>query len=444
MALPKVSGGSSGGGGTEKYTFWDIDCDDKRVRVFVNNLEIPTTFVETHESRDGPASYNQLTEIRFPEEWEDESVAQYIDAFDPDNYEGYDRVLIQRQNTESGEWMDHQYGFVRNVGGTDERGVLAMWVADPSMLTTGIEYGKDFQNATGDDILRHLQSTFNSETVFTIDNVVLPEGGLERDESTSDVATSVFSSSAVDATAGGNEHLFHPSFKSNRDTLKDAFDWVAEKSDTDWWFDYLDENLILYFGERETTTWTSDHVDAVPSNGSFPGPLREINIISNEALTEITPVNTVQVGGVTGRSVLGHNIKQLSSEYPYARAEYPPLVERAGQYVSGPMQNVDASTLEEAENVAKQLLRDEILGSGHGEIKVFGTPEMNVGDEIHAIPECADKYIADVKPFTFQITDLTHTKKALEEYVTEATVSPRVNEDLIEITESRMKDQQTQ
>lgn len=427
-----VSGGSADSGvDTEKYTYWDIDCDDKRVRVFVNNLEIPTTFVQTHESQDGPASYNQLTEIHLPIQWEGSSVVDEIDVFDPDSYDGYDRVLIQRQNAQTGEWMNHQYGFVRNVGGTNERGVVSMWIADPSMLTTAIEYGNTFDDAKAVDMAQSIGQTFVDETVFEDIEV-----DIEWTYRTGEKYTT--------GNPSPRRLNIDTSFQSNRHTLADALQWVATFTDTEWWFEYTDEQLILHFGERETTTWTSDHVDAIPSNGSFPGEVNEINIIQNEALTEITPPNVVQVGGKGSKSIGGFRVKQLSGEYPYARAEYPPLVQRAGQYVNDRFQQVEAWSIEEAENIAKEKLRDAILNSGHGEITLYGTPEMEVGDEIHAIPECADEYIADVKPFTFQITDLEHTKKALEEYVTEATVAPRVNEDLIEVTESRMKDQQNQ
>lgn len=439
-----VSGGSTDEGGSAEgpYTYWDIDCPDKRVRVFIHGggrdmLEIPTTFVQAHESTEGPASTNQMTEVRFPAEWEHRDVVSHIDAFDPDTQQGYDRVLIQFQDVQSSEWYDYQYGYVRSVGGADTTGVMKFWVADPSSITTAISYGARYTGSTYFTyVIEDILNRFANESVFSNVQLLDPDDVIEDVDVGDANATGLVRSTDV---SGGDEAVtVNKTFKSNQYTVADAFNWVAKVTDSDWWFDYVDDTLSLVFGERNTRVFRSTEVE--PSNTRLAGGGDPIDIITNTALHDLSPINEISVMGVEGRSILGHNIKELSGEYPTATAQYPPLIQRAGQSIPGKTQNVDANTVDEAKNIARTRLKETILDSGNGDITVKGHPGIRINDVIWAIPECRDQYIDNGVAFQWEVTDITHTKKATEEFLTELKVGPQVNESLIEITESGMQD----
>lgn len=450
-----------------------MSCPEQRVRVFVNGEEISTDYVETQISSEGPAKSNRLTEFHFPAEWDGEDQQSKVDAFDPSTQSSYDLAEVYWQEPRSGTYVLDHYGFVRGVGGTDKNGVMKGYIADPSQMVTAIPFSNAYDRPSIQDVLTDCVERFNESTPFNaqlgsydqqtlsgVENYEATDGdGPEGITGTISVAFNEGPIALGEYVAGGIKSAMKTSrrFKRNAHTLKDVLDWVCEIAGGYWYFSSSNPLRLVYDNDRsENNTFDATTGRQFTSRrnlingGSFlPNGGLAVDVINNDALAEMFPVNTFTVHGVSNWSLMGHSVKALSSnKFPAVTVEDPVLKQRAGgQTVQDQIVKTQDKTLKSAENTAKTKLKNKIQTGGEGDIECFIRPDAIIGDYIRAVPECEDWVPnANLTPIEYEITGIRHVKSAYPEDgnqfegTTSFTVSPISDQSRYEVIESEMMD----
>jgi hypothetical protein len=437
-------------------------CPGMRVRVFVNGEQIPTTEVESRFSPHGPASVNRLSEVRYPLEWEGVDYQSKIDAFDPNNQSDYDTASVFWQNVRNSDYVGRHYGFVRGVGGTDTQGVGKLYIEGPSNLVTAIPFSKKYDEPTTTTVLNDVIDEFNANTPFSVGLGSVDRQPIEGAELFDDIIPAVGRDLVEDnggplfentRSAISREMKTSKTFTANEDTLKSVLTWLSEVSGGEWRFSGADPlKIILDTDSSQVTHYTSTGITGKSKTGNrnlkYGGSYRPngspaIDVITNDALSELFPLNTITVHGKSPWSVHGIDVSPLTSNrFPAVTVEEPTLVKRAnGKNIKGTIQTTGDKTLKAAENSAKKKLKKKITNSGEGEVEAFLAPYIIPGDLLSLVPECSDFVPnANLTPVTFQVNTVRHHKKSTKEGRTYVGVCPVAKRSNMVVTKSKMKE----
>lgn len=427
-------------------------CSDQRVRVDVNGTYIPTvedgvTTEVTSDAQQSGADITRLSEVFVPIEWKDEQITSSIQSFDPTSQSGYDKVLIEWQNVRQGTWTNVHRGFVRGVSGTSDMGVARMIVGDPADLLSAIPFSKRYELPTVQEIFNDVITEFNQNTPFFAEFGGTPS----RDVSGGgDPIEGLISDMTFGFLGEGTNLDDKTTFKSNRHSCADALNWATSVSGGKWYFAFTSGNVLrlvhddgsnsVAFTQRESHG--SPQEQKLNSQGSLPNATpNELDIITNDALAELFPINTLTVKGATGTSILGFETSMIPSEKaPYVTVQYPPLVQRAGGNVVADTIETEHVTLQSATNAAKKKLEQRILDSGTGQIECYGHGSPKPYDILSARPECNNVLTSSADPLPYEVASVKHEKKASEEMITFIDVSALVNPGDITVETAEMKD----
>lgn len=362
---------------------WSCDSDNKRVKVEVlvagtqNNarwLEIPTTDVELTVNENGVADINRYARVDFPTEWENKSVVNLIEGYDPtDNQFSYVRIFIKKAND---DYVLQHFGFAGGVGPTGTEGVSKMWVYDLNELIKAVPanftYNKPTPMKVLEDVTQQLDNltgvmrepliikpdTLDEVTEFVLSGVpdeqrdlvvdillegdfaysIFEDGKLNRDdvpEFQENFDTFVVDTTGVTTDINLRELQFDVKinqkvFRPNRDTLIDVLDWLAEKLNAKWHIEpFLNGGRIVLDIFPEGRNFVQDVVvgdflrGKYDEGGELAGALSEersgdflpvhnaVRLENNTALADILPTTSVVVRGETSTS-LGERIVATS------------------------------------------------------------------------------------------------------------------------------------
>jgi hypothetical protein len=260
-------------------TVVDIKQDDKWVR-------IPVTEVTEWINKDGPADMTRTAKIKFPFEWGDQSIIQYINGFNSQNNVGeqedpYDECRVFFYDHDLDEWVTAHYGYVGGVGpASDSTGVGKFWVYDPADLMKGIQVSKSWDepsistvtdfvlrgtDSNGKDVGIENRSVFENEIpVSFIGKAEVPK---EKQEDVREVDPEGFAV-AGELPVIGSFRIPVPGlvgdifesiadifidplldskrrFQLNRHNMVDLMDWFADLLDARWWFEPAPEGPVL-------------------------------------------------------------------------------------------------------------------------------------------------------------------------------------------------------
>ena len=419
-----------------------------------------------------------------------EDDGEEIDPATVDPEDVYDACRIWYQDQTSGLWVVNQYGYIGGVGPTTDAGVFKFYVYDPADLFRGISVSKSFSEPDtiqmlnfvldgtddrGEDVGIQRRSVFrnirtsiigegaaelaiNKASLVGAAGTTLTDLALRTDDN---IFSSLFSSEenivddATDFLFGDDENdedgttrgFFsgNKNFKANRHNLAQVLDWFATRVGAQWFFDPTPDGPVLVFDATDdgpprrefADIEIADNVDRY-SDVTFG----EVNVLNNNAIADIKPINRVTVNGEGVRQqtgLSGDGLNQLptyTAQYPTATAVYRPLLQRAGGYKYGPTDvNTDAESMAAAEGDAINELREHLNEATDGTIQLTGEPFAKPYDYLTVIPVCDDVFPnADTEPITFEVNSVRHVKKATERYVTECDVSFVFDESKVETT----------
>lgn len=416
---------------------WGYSSCDADVAVVVDGVWIPTTFVQTTVANDGVLDQVRLTEVKFPTEWEGKSVVDHIKQFEPGEQSGYSIGKVYYREELSQQWFLVHRGWVRGVGGTNTTGVSKLWLDDPSNFLTAIPFSRAYEDPTTRTVTTDIIDEFTDNTVFDDVRVGAPiPQSLDAEEFVFSIALATNNIPKAIELALADLLTTTKTFKSNRHTLADAVNYVAELTGSRTWFEPTENGLVLVldhdYGAQKhfASEELDDYDDSVP-----------LRVIENDAIDEIKPINSVRINGSSAASIAGFSIRQLpSGTYPTALASYEPLVERTGNRLPGTIVDAETTTVAETENLAKVELANRILGNGQGDIITYGRPDMGLRDRLTVVPYCAGVSTqSNATPLDYQALKTVHTyENGL--YTTRTNVSVFVDYSEIEIVESGMEE----
>lgn len=433
-----------------------MTCSGMRVRLTINGTNIPTvnqgvtTEISNSSQKNGP-DLTRLTEAFVPLEWKDEDITSGIQAFDPTSQSNYDKATVEWQHVRNpGTWTKAHRGFVRGVSGSESTGVARVIISDPASLMTAIPFSGKYNYPSTDKVFNDVVQEFNENSIF---NAAVSMSASREVDGGGGGGTSIIEGAISDLSFGllgeGSNLQDQKTFKKNRHSCADVLDWATEAAGGKWYFDLQGTNQLQLVYDSGTGSQTfvqreksgSPQDQQLKNQGAFPQcGLAELDIISNDALAELFPINTLTVKGATGASVFGRDVSMVPGEKaPYVRVTYPPFLERAGGNVVGETIETDNVTLQSATNKAKRELEKRILDSGTGQIECYGNGSPRPYDTVVAKPECNDVLTSSVNPLTHEIAKVVHEKPATKEMITFLDVSPVVDPSEIEVESTEMR-----
>ena len=438
--------------------------------------------IETRISSSGIGKQTKISEVHFPYEWSGVDYASKVSAFKPNQQSDYDIANVWFQDVRSERWLLVHRGFVRGVGPSSEAGIGRMMIDTPENMTSAIPVSERYVKPDSVNVLQDCVDYFNKNTPFdaslgSVDSIdfggqEVRERYLGEDtanvgqgdnigEQIGDAATDigrvlgrfVQPDTYIDAISGDTIQTTK-SFKANEHTLRDILKWVTATAGGDWWFEPTQSGLKLIYDndDSEVTTFTSSAIIGknkvanrnLAKGGSYRangGPA--IDVITNDALSEIFPQNSLTVHGKSAWSIHGIDVNPLDSDkFPSVTVSHEILKERAGgRTLKGQIVTTDDKTLHSAEQSAKKKLKRKITSSGVGEIECFLKPGVRIGDIVKLIPECNDfAPNVDFEPLEYEVVEVRHEKQARDEGRTYLTCSPKAKTSDMVVESSEMKE----
>ncbi|MDB9247445.1 hypothetical protein PN419_00290 [Halorubrum ezzemoulense] len=385
----------------------DHGCDgEPYARVTVDDTRIPVINdgVRTEMRKDGAMDITTHSEVYFPAEWNGERYEAAVRALDPDEANVYDPVDIEVRNAQTGEYRLLHRGFVMGVG-SGQRGSLErrMTVGDVGQLLGAIPFDERYGfDASLADIVQDVLAELRKRIVPQVfPSVTLRDTGvLDTELEGPDLSIGFFEPRLISFVDEISDALTKRigtaiEFVGNKDTAADALDEVSQR---------LGDDSVLYFapddgdgialvadtygGYSETRTLFAQHVDDSSD---------DVRVLRNNALHEIRPLNALTVEG-----------RVKNGEYPYASAVHAPLYERAGmvlEEVDGP---IDATSIEEAQQIATSRLKQRIDDTGLGEIAMKPAPNVRPYTTIVSQPACGTEVSRASSPLEYEVESVVH------------------------------------
>lgn len=454
---------------------WSKDCSQKQVKVEMGVephvvgaaagpgeigldrawFEIPTTEVELWINKHGAADMNRIAKIKFPTEWDiDEegepvSVVGLISTFRPEEGENnitYCRISFREDDDD--DWHVKHFGFVGGVGQSAKRGVSKMWVYDFAEMIDKIPATINFNRPTPEAVMETTMRIFNDRTpvrMMTRSHLIGPNGTVD-DANFADTVLQTQDLLLVTTTGMVGTVPIRPdpkTFYSNRDTLGDVLDWLAEKLNAIWYFEPTPGGAVLIVDSAGR--------DGNLSRTEFSQPEGDISVIQNNATYEIDPVNTVVLRGSQDDSL---SVKitdfftrnNIQKRFPIAKVRAETLFEKnvigSGSVDGGELVYLadgDATSIDGAIREAKDLLRELIEEEAEGVIKMRGHPDIEPYDVLESHFTCAEDFPEQVVPLHYEVEEAKHHAKAGKIYRTNAYVSIFLGEENIVVIEDETR-----
>ena len=413
------------------------DCTRKSARVKVNGTEVPTVDTSQHEDpaistqvrTDGPASVTRISDIFIPAYWRGENVFNSLplDASSEITVPVTVQTRPPQGSTYERNWRTVHYGWLRKIGSGGEGRLLRLKVADYANIANNTPVTKTWTDSSYRTILDWTVKRLNEKDGFpTVQLGSTPV--TEPDEPTSDpvsplspmairdfIATSIFGEIP---TASFNA--------TEKDTVADVLNWLAEQTGLDWWFEPTSSGLVLMFTDLSNTTrsWDARNVGG------------DLYVRDNRALYSIDPINTLSVigGQINGVVKEGGEGTSVSNLYVTATATNEKLLANAGGQINEKVIRGSYSDLDAAKNVAKKKLQEEIRSGGEGEMVVDGHPSIFLNNTITSKPLCGEYVSGDVPEVTYSVKSVRHEAPATGRYNTVTSVGMYVDEDNITVS----------
>ena len=436
----------------------------------INRTTKVTAFNDVLLGRDGDVPDSPLTLTTGSEEGRDGgSLLFTLDAYfrnmllernDEDNTTPFVRARVWLHDEEIDEFVLTQHGYVGGYGPTDNTLLRKFWIYDVADLLRDIPVGKKFEDPTVNKLISFVLDGedqtgaavgVENTTPFDVTAVVFPS----RDELANrtpeyqqlEEISDRFSSldNPIDKLLGGASSLFKSvaeritkdikKFTRNRDNIVDVFNLISTLIDGVWYFEPAENGVELHFRANWSST---DYGRTLQDQTQVDDPDKfTVRLKENTALSDIKPINTVAVNGQSVRTLpngeqeaSGPTVitgETFTESYPFAKLQYDPFYEAAGNQALGPT-NVksDATDLQTAERNAYEEFIAHVEETTEGRIELFGDPMPLPYDFIDAVPACLGQQVANREPIAYSINDVHHKKYAGEQFVTELGVHAKV------------------
>lgn len=430
---------------------YEPDCITD-TKVFVNGTRLPVGDIDLHIRNEGPVDIGYYVEGEFASPF---NGRDYLDEFSTEENSDMDVLRVQVSPHDSEEYAEAFYGMVTGVGNAAD-GPERMWkfrARGPAFFLDKIPVGGNFEGSGAQTILTKVGNQLDDKLPIDIfvpkvsqlqSEGTGPDGEtLEAEDNTSEVDILNFGTvgpvintveKAQDFLGGddSNEKLTR-TFTSNRHTLADVLNWFSTKTDTLVMFWPTGNQSILEpIFRQQMRTLDAHYLDG------------DIDVIANNALSEVNPINTLTVNGKASKTLgsLGDFEAQIPSrEYAYAIAQHKQLYQQAGKTAlhETTFTESGSNTKQEVKNEAKKLLYDRISQATDGNMVTRLHHPMLPHYGIRALPTCRGSAATDTDPITYNVSRVHHQIRTDEVSKTKLNVGIGVDDDDIVVTETGYK-----
>lgn len=440
-------------------------------RVEINDTRIPVINkgVRTEMRKDEAMALTKHSEVYFPSEWNDTDYESAVRALDPNENNVYDPVDIYIRDKVSNRLVLAHRGFVMGVGsgavGNIER---RFTVGDVGQILTALPFdGKYEQGASVKDIVDDVIDRLEEAIVpFVFDSIEQRSAlrieendsgnatirrGVELDENIievveeirdevdfgdsgptiySDITPEIVDAITDDVIIGVGPYAFRfdvsddlapaletwvdiktgvlpwlltnslgfidryvlssgKSFHDDEHTAADALRWAEEQSDGIFYFQAADENgvALVYDEVMSNKSLTATHVD----DGG------DMELYRNNALHEIRPTN----------ALVATSKRSPSGKYFQTVVVHEPLINRASEPLTPPVQKFDVRDPAALIRKAQQELKRELHNSALGMMKSAPCPLAAPYSTVTALPTCGTN-VESTSPFLYEVESVVH------------------------------------
>lgn len=371
------------------------NCDS---RVYVNRGRIPVVSADVHIRKEGGLDVTRYAEVEFPAIYQNEKYTDLFRAINPDDQRRFDTIYIELKDS-NGNFTPAFRGFVTGVGATDQAPIWQCRARGPADLLTSVTAGKQFTRTTGLGVVEYITEQLDAKSQF---NVSVPDG--EADDPLENIEIFEDQQTLADFIFPNNDSipdLSPKTFQKNRHTLKDVVDWLRSKTNIRLWFEPTTDGVVLLpLNSPTNTTHKAHYLDG------------DLNIISNNALSELAPINTIEVRGSASNSIVDLGFFELnadSDKFIIAKARHKKLYQRAGdtELQADTFIKSDGNTKSEVQNDARSSLKDAIDEATAGDMTTMLAGGVTPFDTIEARPTCRSEAEKTV-PITYEINRIHH------------------------------------
>ncbi|WP_248896803.1 hypothetical protein [Haloplanus halobius] len=413
-------------------------------RIYVNGTRLPAGNVDCHLRKEGNLDFTRYVEGEFASPFRG---GNYTDAFNglaPEDQDGFDVVRLDVRDYETERYTTVFRGYVTGVGNSSNE-PEQRWrfrAQGPGHLLDNIPASKRFTDATITDVATYITENLNEKLPFpvvfleTLEDVVQEGDTVRNVESANDDASPsdyafpiarIFSDLVASLT--DNIHTPH-TFQANRDTLADVASWLKDKSNVEIWLTPTDEGVGLVVARGAKQRHEAHYLGG------------DTQIVNNDALVELRPVNTKVVKGGAKESQFSVGPLEINSPtdtFTTAKARHKPLYRRAGQRElhANTETKTGALSKEEVGNEAKSLLKQAIEGTTEGTMQTLLRGPIAPFDTVEARPTCNERVSASDESITYEVSRVHHKIRTGDEMSsTELNVGVHVGDDDITIIDS--------
>jgi hypothetical protein len=454
---------------------YDPDCATDS-KVFVNGTRLPAADVDIHIRNEGPIDMGYYCEGFFASPW---NGVNYLDPFNiADEGDGgeLDELYVEVSPYDSDSYFPAFRGVVTGVGNAGGDTPEQLWkfrAQGPAFFLDKIPAGKSFQGdgSVYANALNYVQNKLDEKLPFQLDTIGRIEDSAsdsdvylfaqpedypiyqtrteegDDDEtgfnplnvpSIQDVLTDTGDLLGDDNSVVETQTLVPTSrktFEKNKHTLADVVQWLSKTINALFYVTPNKQNSELRFYNNATIRdYDAHYLDG------------DITIIENDALSELSPLNTLTVNGKAADTLteFGDTEVNISSDTFYQiKARHTPLYKNAGEVELEATTYTEsgANTKAELQNEAQKLLRDRITEATAGDMQVMLHHPIVPHDNITALPTCNRQSTADVPPLTYTVSRVHHRIRASEQSTTKLNVGVAVKDDDITVIDTVKKSQ---
>jgi hypothetical protein len=402
-------------------------------RVYVNGVRIPVGDIDLYMRKEGDLDFTRYLEGEFASPFDGVPYTDVFNSLTPTEQSEPDTIRVDVQDRLSGEYTVGFQGIITGVGNSPTAGE-SWW----SFRAQGIGHrlsnvpaSKSFSGdgASVRDVLTYVTETLDDHLSFNVKLGNAPDQPVEdttsedSDGSDEEVSAAEGYPGHYNPDSGGStesdptgvirpnesERSFsytvstEKAFQYGKHTLADIVNWIGQKTNLYLWFvPTRDGASLIAVREPALKTHTAHYLDS-----------GDTEVVNNDALSELRPVNTLVVKAPAKESVKESNTFQSNERgkaLVVAKARHSTLYERSGrtELYAETHRISDAMNKAEVENEARKRLKNAIDETTAGDMQTMLRGSATPYDLIEALPTCQGKTDRDLEPLTYETARIHH------------------------------------
>ena len=375
-------------------------------QVYVNGTQLPAAETDIHIRKEGPLATTRYAEVTFASPWNE---FNYLNIFSV-NKEGKsfpDILYIETKHSDG--YAPLFRGVVTGLGNSAQHENTKMFqcrAQGPAHRLDKITAGKVFQGTgiTAQTVLEYIVEELDFRTPIEIS---LHSSASETESANADVDVGRDSETNINIipftdliNPNKSFNLNSPkTFQKNKHVLGDVVNWLQDKIAGRMWIEPTPDGATLVVTDAPTQD-SLQHTAHYLENGTT-------EVITNNAVQEIRPLNTITVHGQAKTShgdVGDFEITVPSDEFSSAKARHTELYNLAGETeLSDTVQKIDAQSTQDVENEARSRLKRAIDETTSGTLSIRHNRLVTPYDTIVAKPTATPSGDGDLSPLTYEV-----------------------------------------